>query len=93
MTETYLDLVSEREVEEKHQGDFGCRTSRQVIDEGVLKVASGYWIGSTCQQILISHGLMFIEKGELHLTKKGREYLWRRFQVFLNPSLLSKYDY
>jgi hypothetical protein len=50
---------------------------RDVVNMGILKVASGYYQGHTSKCIITEHGL--IEKNRYKLTEKGRAYLWAVF--------------
>ena len=49
---------------------------REVVNQGVLKCASGYYQGSTSTQIIKEHGLV---SDKYKLTKKGQKYLWAAF--------------
>jgi hypothetical protein len=57
--------------------DFGRSwTKREILNNGVLKYASGYETGRTVQCICIALGLYDEKKG---LTQKGREYLYAAY--------------
>lgn len=76
---TEKEIVSDEEVERVHgNADFGPHvTKREVLREGVLKRASGYYTGFTMASICKAHGLI-TDKTEL-LTQKGQKYLWAAF--------------
>jgi hypothetical protein len=71
-------IVSDTEIESVWgNADFGPDvTKREIIALGVLKYASGYHTGNTLQSILKQLGLLTIK---LHLTKKGKAYLWSAY--------------
>ncbi len=52
--------------------DFGSRTQRAMIYEGVLKVACGYRSGSTVTELLTKLDLMLYNT----LTNRGARLLW-----------------
>lgn len=67
--------------------NFGSRTPREVIDRGIVQIASGYSVGSTLKGILISHDLI---SNKLVLTHKGQQYLWSIFKdVYINMDLVN----
>jgi len=71
------EIISDEEIERVHaNANFGTMDKREVVAHGVLKVASGYYQGSTSKAIIAEHGLI---DGEYNLTAKGREYLWASF--------------
>lgn len=71
------DIISDEEIERVHaNANFGCMAKRDVVNQAVLKCASGYYQGHTSKQIAEEHGL--IDK-EYKLTPKGRIYLWAAF--------------
>jgi hypothetical protein len=71
------EIISDEEIERVHaNADFGSMTKRQVVNQGVLKCAAGYYQGHTSTQIITKHGL--IDK-EYSLTPKGKIYLWATF--------------
>jgi hypothetical protein len=71
------EIISDEEIERVHaNANFGGMSKRQVVDQGILKCASGYHQGSTSTAILREHGLINKEYG---LTPKGRTYLWAAF--------------
>lgn len=73
------EIISDEEIDRVHaNANFGpTLTKRQVVDQAVLKSASGYYHGHTSTQIITEHGLIN-KKGKL--TKKGQEYLWASFK-------------
>ena len=71
------EIISDEEIERVHgNANFGEMTKRDVVNQGVLKCASGYWQGSTSMSIISEHGLI---NNKYELTPKGREYLWSVF--------------
>ncbi len=71
------DIISDEEIERVHaNANFGCMSKRDVVNQGVLKCASGYYQGHTSTQIVTEHGLV---SKEYELTAKGRIYLWAAF--------------
>ena len=77
------NVVSDEEIERVHAyANFGDMPKRDVVDEGVLKVALGYGMGHTMQQIIAEHGLIWTPRGnrKLHLSKKGEKYLRSMFR-------------
>lgn len=76
-----IDIISEAEILRVHGNcNFGELTPRQVVNDGVRKIALGYWVGSTCLAILAAHGLVTWNACENpHLTPFGQKYarsLW-----------------
>ena len=73
------EIISDEEIEKIHaNANFGGMGKRDVVNQGVLKCASGYRQGSTSKQICEEHGL--IDK-KYNLTKKGGAYLWAVFST------------
>lgn len=73
------EIISDEEIERVHgNANFGGMDKREVVNQGVLKCASGYYQGSTSKAIIAEHGL--IDK-EYTLTPKGRMYLWAAFKT------------
>ncbi len=71
------EIISDAEIERVHaNADFGSISKRDVVNMGVLKVASGYYQGHTSKQIVTKHGLV---NDSYELTSKGRTYLWAVF--------------
>lgn len=67
------EIITDAQLERVHRNaDFGDMTMREVVNQGVLKAALGYYQGSTSKRICEEHGL--IDKN-YKLTKKGKEYL------------------
>ena len=81
MKTTVEKIVSDDEVQQKHYGNWGSTTPREVIAEGVLHAAYGYSTGHTMESIVVSHGLAWRRRptGSLSLTKKGQQYLRAAF--------------
>jgi hypothetical protein len=70
-------LISDEEIDRVHgNANFGTLGKRDVIDQGVLKCACGYFMGSTSTKILEDHGLV---TKNYELTPKGKMYLWAAF--------------
>lgn len=73
------EIISDEQVDKVHgNANFGSTGKREVVDQGLLKCASGYYQGYTSTKILTEHGL--IDK-EYKLTAKGRTYLWEAFKI------------
>ena len=77
MSDKPEDIISDEEIERVHaNANFGSMGKRQVVNQGVLKCASGYHQGSTSNHILRDHGLV---TKNYRLTNKGQRYLWAAF--------------
>lgn len=77
MREKPEDIISDEEIERVHaNANFGSMDKRTVVNQGVLKCASGYYQGSTSNAIIREHGLV---NDQYELTPKGRSYLWAAF--------------
>lgn len=73
------DIISDEEIERVHaNANFGGMGKRQVVNQGVLKCASGYSQGHTSMTICKEHGLI---TDKYRLTKKGKQYLWAAFNT------------
>lgn len=71
------ELIPDEEIEKVHaNANFGRMSKREVVNQGVLKCASGYHQGSTSMSIIKEHGLI---NDRYELTAKGRMYLWAAF--------------
>lgn len=82
MSEKVEEIISDEEIERVHaNANFGCMSKRDVVNQGVLKCASGYYQGSTSNQIIREHGLV---DAKYRLTKKGRRYLWAAFSAAIS---------
>lgn len=72
------EIISDEEIIRVHgHANFGNITPRQVIDDGVRKVAVGYHCGHTQFTILREHGLITKPRPgsyDCDLTKKGKAY-------------------
>lgn len=76
------EIISDEEIERIHaNANFGSMGKRTVVNQGVLKCASGYYQGSTSNRIIKEHGLV---NDEYELTAKGRTYLWAAFSSELS---------
>ena len=74
-----LEIISDEEIERVHaNANFGGMGKREVVNQGILKCASGYYQGHTSTQIIKEHGLI---DDEYKLTPKGRMYLWAAFNT------------
>ena len=70
-------IITDEEIERVHaNANFGGMDKRTVVDQGVLKCASGYYQGSTSNRIIKDHGLV---ADDYELTVKGKAYLWAAF--------------
>lgn len=77
------EIIEPWEIDRVHgNANFGKQSKRSVVNEAVLKIASGYHIGATATHILHDHGLIKSRygKGCRTLTKKGRQYLFAAFK-------------
>jgi len=73
------EIISNDEIERVHaNANFGGMDKREVVNQGVLKCASGYYQGSTSTAIIKEHGLI---DDKYELTPKGRMYLWAAFNT------------
>lgn len=71
------EIITDEEIERVHaNANFGHMKKRNVVDQAVLKCASGYYQGHTSTQIIKEHRLI---TAEYELTAKGRAYLWAAF--------------
>ena len=78
------DIISDEEIERVHaNANFGSMDKREVVNQGVLKCASGFYQGSTSNAIIKEHGLV---TDQYELTPKGKAYLWAAFS---NPPAMS----
>ena len=72
------ELVTEEELNKVWgNANFGSALKRDVIKYGILKRASGYHNGHTCDCILKELGL--ISEKTKEPTAKGRDYMWSAF--------------
>lgn len=82
MAEKPEEIITDEEIERVHaNANFGSMSKRQVVNQGVLKCASGYYQGSTSTQIITEHGLI---DDKYRLTPKGRMYLWAAFSLAIS---------
>jgi len=71
------DIITDDEIDIVHaNANFGGMDKREVVNQGVLKCASGFYQGSTSRQIIEEHGLI---TNNYKLTAKGKMYLWAAF--------------
>ena len=72
------EIITDDEIEHVHaNANFGGMDKREVVNQGLLKCASGYYQGSTSTQIIKEHNLV---NDEYELTTKGKMYLWAAFK-------------
>jgi len=72
------EIITDDEIVCVHaNANFGGMDKREVVNQGVLKCASGLYQGHTSTQIIKEHGLI---DSEYKLTPKGRAYLWAAFK-------------
>lgn len=78
MAHDVKEIITDEEIEKVHgDANFGpALTKREVVNQGVLKCASGYYQGHTSTQIIKEHGLI---NSDYELTAKGKAYLWAAF--------------
>lgn len=76
------EIISDEEIDLVHgNSNFGSMDKRDVVNQGVLKCASGYYQGHTSTQIITKHGLI---NDKYELTAKGRAYLWAAFSSMIS---------
>ena len=79
MSERPEEIITDEEIERVHaNANFGSMGKREVVNQGVLKCASGYYQGHTSTQIIKEHGLV---TKNYRLTNKGKRYLWAAFNT------------
>lgn len=79
MADKPREIITDEEIDRVHaNANFGGMEKRQVVNQGVLKCASGYYQGSTSTHIIKEHGLI---DDNYRLTPKGRMYLWAAFNT------------
>lgn len=74
---TPQEIISDEELIRVHaNANFGTMTPREVVDEGVRKIAVGFSSGYTMMTILMEHGLLLKPQGNKppQLTAKGKTY-------------------
>ena len=75
-------IVSKEALQHVFNGtDFGKVAPRSIIEQALLKAASGFYNGFTSEHILISLGLLRLTKKSKNrvLTRKGKDYLYEAF--------------
>ncbi|WFQ80743.1 hypothetical protein PXH59_06400 [Xenorhabdus sp. SF857] len=71
--------ITDEYITEHFKGtNYGHENHRAIIEQGCLKTMAGYSNGGTTKSILIKMGLI-TERGKL--TKLGREFLYRSFEL------------
>jgi len=76
------EIITDEEIERVHgNANFGSISKRDVVNQGVLKCASGYYQGHTSNQIIKEHGLV---TENYKLTTKGKKYLWAAFATSIS---------
>lgn len=79
MGDNLQDIISDEEINRVHaDANFGSMDNRQVVNQGVLKCASGYYQGNISRRIIKKHNLI---TDEYELTSKGKAYLWSAFNT------------
>lgn len=75
------EMITDGEIESAwgnaNFGEYLNANKRELINNTVLKCASGYYTGATAKAIAIQLGL--ISPTKWMLTKKGKEYLYEAF--------------
>ena len=72
-----VEIITDEEIEKIHgNANFGGMSKRDVVNQAVLKCASGYYQGSTSTRIITEHDLIDVK---YNLTTKGKMYLWAAF--------------
>lgn len=91
MTNQLSEIINDAELIRVHgNANFGTMTPREVVNDGVRKVAVGYHTGHTQFCILRDHGLITKPRGlsyDAALTKKGKKYA-RGLSIFAHPGRL-----
>ena len=71
------EIINDDAIDMVHaNANFGSMDKRDVVAQGVLKCASGYYQGHTSTCIIREHGLI---DNDYNLTDKGKKYLWAAF--------------
>lgn len=71
------EIITDEEIEKVWGGaHFGSMQKRDIVNQAVLKCASGYYQGKTSTQIITELGLI---NEQYNLTPKGKIYLWEAF--------------
>ena len=72
-------IITDQQLTKAFKGtNYGMNPNyRKIVDNGLLKVACGYYNGATTSHVLIELGL--VSKG-CGITKKGRTYLYQTFE-------------
>lgn len=79
-------IITTAEIERVHgNARFGNMDKREVVNQGLLKHACGFYQGHTSLQIITDHGLVNGKKRRGKLTRKGEAYLWAAFRT--EPSI------
>lgn len=74
-----VEIVTDADLDKAYgQANFAGMSKRDVIRQGVLKCASGFYQGQTSKTICQDLGLI---DQEYRVTPKGREYLWAAFSL------------
>ena len=76
---TVEEIINDEQINIVHaNANFGgVLSNRDIVNQGVLKCACGYYQGHTSTQIIKEHGL--VDK-DYKITRKGQEYLWAAFR-------------
>jgi len=75
-----FEIVTSEKLHDVFRGSNfgGIRTRRELLRNGLLKVATGYYTGHTIGMIMIE--LKLKTPSQNKLTKKGKEYLYLAFE-------------
>ena len=76
MSKIAYDLSEEEIIRAFGHANFGFATPVEIVSQGLLKCASGYYQGYTSTQILIELGLI---TKKYRLTTRGEKNLWDFF--------------
>lgn len=75
------EIITDEQIENawgnSNFGEFLNKNKRELVNNTILKCASGYHSGHTAQCIVRELGLVYA--GKWGLTKRGREYLYEAF--------------
>ena len=81
----FSEIIPDSEIEAVHaNANFGDMDKREVVNEAILKCASGLHNGYTAQTIITEHGLVeAATNSRPPMTDKGRKYLFSVFSRHL----------
>lgn len=78
MAEDKRAILSDDEIDNAMEGTSFGMPSREVVEQAVLKHASGLYQGHTTRMVAVKLGLIQEEGG---LSEKGKSFLWASFKV------------